>query len=101
MPIYEYECGSCHHQFEFLVLPSTVPACPGCGGTELTRLLSGFAVSSDSIRRSHLAAAKRRFASSADVKDKSVAEARYAHEHTFEDVDPKFRPPVPTPKPST
>jgi putative FmdB family regulatory protein len=47
MPIYEYECRGCGHRFEALVR-ETAPPCPECQGTDLQRLLSMFAVSSDS-----------------------------------------------------
>lgn len=40
MPIYEYACGACHHQFETLVRSNTLPSCPQCASTELTKLLS-------------------------------------------------------------
>jgi putative FmdB family regulatory protein len=46
MPIYEYECRDCRRVVSLLVLqPSNAPtpACPRCGGTALTRLLSRFA----------------------------------------------------------
>src|SRR5512143_636874 len=74
MPIYEYECRGCGHQFELIVLKDTVIACPSCHGKELERLLSGFAVSSESTRQSNLQAARKRFANSSDLKDKKVAE---------------------------
>jgi len=45
MPLYEYECRSCHHQFELLVRESTTLECPACHGTELEKQLSVFAVS--------------------------------------------------------
>lgn len=40
MPLYDYTCKNCDRSFELLVMSSTVPACPTCGGTRLTRLLS-------------------------------------------------------------
>lgn len=40
MPIYEYACEDCHHQFETLVRSSTVPTCPKCQSTQLHKLLS-------------------------------------------------------------
>lgn len=40
MPIYEYHCPSCDHQFELLVRSSTVPACPLCGSEALTKCVS-------------------------------------------------------------
>jgi len=44
MPLYEYECQQCGRQFEALVRGTAKPACPSCQGTDLTRLLSVFAV---------------------------------------------------------
>jgi len=43
MPLFEYACKSCAHQFELLVRASEVPACPVCRGTSLERKLSVFA----------------------------------------------------------
>lgn len=51
MPIYEYECQSCGQRFEALVRGSSKSACPSCQGTELTRVLSVFAVGSRSSAR--------------------------------------------------
>lgn len=43
MPIYEYACRDCTHEFEALVRTGTVPACPACGSVELEKQLSVFA----------------------------------------------------------
>ena len=43
MPIYEYSCSKCGHEFETLVRSSTVPDCPNCHSTELEKKLSVFA----------------------------------------------------------
>ena len=40
MPIYEYTCPKCEHDFELLVRGSDPPACPTCGSRHLERLLS-------------------------------------------------------------
>jgi putative FmdB family regulatory protein len=47
MPIYEYECGQCHHRFETLVLHRQEQVhCPACDGTALNKLMSAHAVGS-------------------------------------------------------
>ena len=41
MPIYEYECQHCQHDFEYLVLGGEEPAqCPSCNSKEVCRRLS-------------------------------------------------------------
>ena len=60
MPIYEYSCASCHHEFETLVRTGDTPACPKCAGTSLTKLLSLAAIKSDSTHALALRAAHRR-----------------------------------------
>jgi putative FmdB family regulatory protein len=40
MPIYEYACLSCGHEFEELVRGDERPACPGCGKSLLERRMS-------------------------------------------------------------
>ena len=46
MPIYEYVCPSCDHEFEELarsMSDGNSPNCPKCGGGKATRKLSVFA----------------------------------------------------------
>lgn len=43
MPIFEYACQACHHEFEALVRSDTVPECPACRSTQLDKQLSVFA----------------------------------------------------------
>lgn len=40
MPLYDYVCKKCNQSFELLVMSSTIPACPTCGGTKLQKLMS-------------------------------------------------------------
>ncbi len=44
MPLYEFQCKGCGHEFEDLVLGAANPACPSCNSQQLERLLSVFAV---------------------------------------------------------
>ncbi len=46
MPIYEYACEDCGHQFETLVKSGTVAQCPRCHSSELAKQLSVFATTS-------------------------------------------------------
>jgi len=62
MPLYEYRCVACDGEFELLIRSGATPACPTCGATDLERLLSMFAVSSESAserNRATLGAAQR------------------------------------------
>jgi putative FmdB family regulatory protein len=47
MPLYEYECQSCHQHFELLVREQTVLACPSCQSDDIEKQLSVFAVGSE------------------------------------------------------
>ena len=60
MPIFEYSCRACAHQFELLVLKSTVVACPECKSADLEKLLSLPAVKSDTTHALAMKAAKKR-----------------------------------------
>jgi putative FmdB family regulatory protein len=43
MPIYEYACRACGHEFETLVRASETPNCASCNSAELEKKLSVFA----------------------------------------------------------
>lgn len=48
MPILEYACHACGRHFDKLIRNISAPvetACPACGGTDVQRLMSTFAVS--------------------------------------------------------
>jgi len=48
MPIFEYICQKCQHEFEALVFGKDKAACPKCQSKELAPQLSVFAVSAKS-----------------------------------------------------
>ena len=65
MPMYEYQCNACHADFERLVRGDTVPTCPECGSSELTKVVSRLAPAGkiEAIRMAHrrVAAAQGHF----------------------------------------
>ena len=83
MPLYDFHCRACGHDFEALVRPPTPPQCPSCGSADLERQLSAFAVSS-SERTRQAADAKRRKAAAAGAQDR-VALDRESEQHRKED----------------
>lgn len=87
MPIYEFECRKCHHEFEQLILKGTVAACPACQSQELERLLSGFAVSTEEMSQANVQKARARNRASANYKDRQRAEAEHLHEHVSEHMN--------------
>ena len=46
MPIYEFACQSCGHEFETLTRASQAPECPSCHSHTLEKKLSVFATAS-------------------------------------------------------
>jgi putative FmdB family regulatory protein len=82
MPLYDYRCRACSNQFEALVRGSVVPPCPSCGSSDLERLLSQFAVSSEGMRLAHLESARASYKRS--QRDKNVAEAEEVQRHADE-----------------
>ncbi len=56
MPIYEYTCNRCAHEFETLVRSDTVPDCPSCHSTDLAKKLSVFATGGSSAKEAPVAA---------------------------------------------
>ena len=57
MPIFEYACQDCGHEFEALTRASTQPECPKCHSASLEKKLSVFATAgSEGGRADELAA---------------------------------------------
>lgn len=81
MPIYEYQCQACGHQFEYLVLPSspTTPECPSCKAQDLQKMISLCAVSSEGTRQAHLKTERKKY--SKVNKDKQYEEHKAIHDH--------------------
>lgn len=75
MPLFEYRCRKCRHEFEALVLPGLEARCPQCSGQDLERLLSQFAVNSDGIRQKNIKEARRR--AGKIRKEKEVEQQKY------------------------
>ena len=83
MPIYDFKCKSCGHEFEGLVLPAREePACPQCHAKDLERLISNFAVNSE--ERSQSALKKARKAYQHSLRDQKVHEREHTIEHIKE-----------------
>ncbi|MBA3037089.1 MAG: zinc ribbon domain-containing protein [Desulfobacterium sp.] len=40
MPIYEYHCDKCNHDFEFIVFGKEKPFCPSCESKKVKKLMS-------------------------------------------------------------
>jgi putative FmdB family regulatory protein len=81
MPLYEYLCRSCAHEFEVLVRPgNSAPKCTSCGSEDLEKLLSHLAaVSTDSTRSTSFDKARKR-AKKAN-RDKEIAQFEYEEKH--------------------
>ena len=82
MPIYEYSCRSCAHEFEQLIRTGDTPACPKCHGQDLQRLLSLASVSSENTRQLHFNRA--RTAAKRVQRDKDMAQFEYEKKHREE-----------------
>jgi putative FmdB family regulatory protein len=77
MPIYEYRCPACGHEFEALVRPGKAPPpCAACGATGLERLLSLPSVKSDTTRAKSMRAARQR--------DKKLGTERVEEQRNYE-----------------
>jgi putative FmdB family regulatory protein len=80
MPLYDFHCKGCGHEFEGLVRAHD-PAvrCPSCKSEDVEKLLSSFAVSS--AEKTAAAAKDARKRQIRANKDKIVAEEEYRKEH--------------------
>lgn len=75
MPIYEYKCRACGHQFEELVKLGEIPPCPECRSRDLARLISLPAVSTEKTRARTMSIARSR--ATAVKKEQDHAQAQY------------------------
>jgi len=82
MPLYDYHCRSCGGEFERLVRGADVVACPSCGSSDVERLLSTFALSTEERRAA--AARQSRKLQIAKNRDKVIAEEEYRQKHDKE-----------------
>lgn len=80
MPIFEYACDACRHEFETLVRTGDTPACPKCAGTALTKLLSLPAIKSESTHGLAMKAAQKRDAAQASINARVQREYELAHD---------------------
>jgi putative FmdB family regulatory protein len=79
MPIYEYKCGNCAHEFELLVRGSLTPKCEKCGSEKLERLLSLPSIKSETTHALAMKAAKRR--DKAQGNEREAAQREYEAHH--------------------
>jgi putative FmdB family regulatory protein len=83
MPLYDFRCRACGHEFEVLVRPGDEPpACPSCHKREIDRLLSTFAVSY--AEKTAAAAKDSRRRQIAARKDALIADEEYRQKHDKE-----------------
>ena len=83
MPLYDFQCRACGHEFEALVRAGEEgPACPSCKGRDIERLLSTFAVSS--AEKTQAAARDSRKRQIASRKDAIIADEEYRQKHDKE-----------------
>jgi putative FmdB family regulatory protein len=79
MPIFEYRCRGCEHEFEALVRKSDVPACPSCQGTDLERRLSLPALKTETTKAQAMKAAKKR--DKAQGTERTMEQLKYERSH--------------------
>ncbi len=83
MPLYDFQCRACGHEFEALVRAGEEGrACPSCTGRDIERLLSTFAVSS--AEKTQAAARDSRKRQIASRKDAIIADEEYRQKHDKE-----------------
>lgn len=82
MPIYEYRCLSCGHEFEELVRLGETPPCPACGKEEHERLRSMCSISTSQTRRVSRESGRR--IAGKTRRDKQQADAEYVRKHVHD-----------------
>lgn len=79
MPIFDFRCTSCQHEFEALVRGAASPACPKCGAETPEKLLSLPSLKTASTHGLAMSAAKRR--DQAQGKDRMHEQRKYELSH--------------------
>jgi len=81
MPLYDFICRTCQHEFEALVRSTdqTPVECPSCHGRDLERLLSTFALNTDERRAA--AAKQSRERQIRGRRDAIIADEEYRRKH--------------------
>jgi putative FmdB family regulatory protein len=83
MPLFDFRCRACHHEFEVLVRTGGPDVeCPECHGRDNERLLSTFALSTEERRQAAARDSRRR--QIAKNRDKVIAEEEYRQKHDKE-----------------
>jgi putative FmdB family regulatory protein len=82
MPIFDYACRACGHEFEALTRGSSPkpPTCPECQSEDAERLLSMPRVKSDTTKDLAMRAAKRRDAGQASERVHAQREYEANHD---------------------
>lgn len=80
MPIFEYSCRACRHEFEALVRSGDAPSCPACASQDLEKLLSAVAVKTEGTRQLGLRAAKKRDAKQQAQQTRERIEYEASHD---------------------
>jgi putative FmdB family regulatory protein len=83
VPLYDFRCKACSHEFEALVRHNAAPECPACHARDLERLLSSFAVSSAEKTRAAADSSRKKAAVAAGCDN--IAMERESEMHRRED----------------
>ena len=82
MPLFEFKCRGCSHDFEALVRPpQTAVTCPSCHSEDVERQLSTFGVSSDGTRERNIQTARKQGEKRAQEKMHADVEWEEKHAH--------------------
>ena len=80
MPIYDYLCRECGHEFEGLVRKEmAIPDCPSCHGNDLEQLLSMPSVHSEARKKRSMKAARNR--DKVQAKEREYTQRQYELNH--------------------
>ncbi len=79
MPIYDFSCSACGHEFEALVRNSKQPVCPQCKSEKLERKLSMPALKTESTHARVMDSARKR--DKAQAIDNAHEQRKYELSH--------------------